>query len=175
MRGVRSTGGLRREIQGGWSYGKQICPGRGRPAAILRGRQRTRDDGPGARLRFIGNSVEVHHRGAGGVWTIQDHSHQQQGAGDSGRTGSEEDYTVQNFAIDLHNAVSALGLSDFILVGHSMGGATVTQFALSHQDMLRGLVLLNPAPLAGRALADNWEEELRATFVEGGLTRGDMR
>ena len=96
------------------------------------------------------------------------------GAGDSDRTSSEEDYTVQNFAKDLYNAVSALGMSDFILVGHSMGGATVTQFALNHQDMLRGLVLLNSAPLAGRALADNWEEELRASFAEGGLPRGDM-
>ncbi len=96
------------------------------------------------------------------------------GAGDSDRTSSEDDYTVQNFANDLYNAVSALGLGDFILVGHSMGGATVTQFALDHQDMLRGLVLLNSAPLAGRVLADNWEEELRKSFAEGGLTRGDM-
>ena len=96
------------------------------------------------------------------------------GAGDSDRTGSEDDYTVQSFAADLHNAVTALDLSDFILVGHSMGGATVTQFAMNHQDMLRGLVLLNSAPLAGRVLADNWEEELRASFAEGGLTRGDM-
>ena len=86
----------------------------------------------------------------------------------------EDDYTVQNFANDLYNAVSALGLNDFILVGHSMGGATVTQFAVNHQDMLRSLVLLNSAPLAGRVLADNWEEELRASFAAGGLTRGDM-
>ena len=62
------------------------------------------------------------------------------GAGDSDRTSSEEDYTVQNFAKDLYNAVSALGMSDFILVGHSMGGATVTQFALNHQDMLLSLI-----------------------------------
>ncbi len=96
------------------------------------------------------------------------------GAGGSDHTGSEEDYTVQNFASDLYNAVSELGLSDFILVGHSMGGATVTQFAVNHQDMLRELALLNSAPLAGRALADNWEGELRASFAEGGLTRGDM-
>ena len=40
-------------------------------------------------------------------------------------------------AEDLYNAVSELGLSDFILMGHSMGGATVTQFSMAHQDMLR--------------------------------------
>ena len=96
------------------------------------------------------------------------------GAGDSGRADSEDGYTVQSFAVDLHNAVSALGLDDFLLVGHSMGGATVTQFALAHQDMLRGLVLLNSAPLNGRILGDDWEDTLRASFAEGGLTQGDM-
>ena len=96
------------------------------------------------------------------------------GAGDSDRGGSEDDYTVQSFAADLHNAVSALGLRDFVLVGHSMGGATVTQFALEHQERLRALVLLNSAPLAGRTLPDGWEADLRASFAAGGLTRGDM-
>ncbi len=96
------------------------------------------------------------------------------GAGDSGRADSEDGYTVQSFAADLHNAVSALGLDDFLLVGHSMGGATVTQFSLAHQDLLRGLVLLNSAPLSGRVLADGWEETLRASFAAGGLTQGDM-
>ena len=94
------------------------------------------------------------------------------GAGDSDRTGSEDDYTVQNFASDLHNAVSALGLSDFILVGHSMGGATVTQFALNHQDMLRGLVLLNSAPLAragaGRQLGGGTAGVLRRGRADPG-------
>ena len=96
------------------------------------------------------------------------------GAGESDRADTEDGYTVQSFAVDLHHAVTALGLDDFILVGHSMGGATVTQFSLAHQDMLRALALLNSAPLNGRTLADNWEEELRASFAQGGLTQGDM-
>ena len=96
------------------------------------------------------------------------------GAGGSDRSDSEDDYTLQSFANDLYNAVTALGLDDFILVGHSMGGATVTQFSLGHQELLRALVLLNSAPLNGRALPDDWEETLRASFVEGGLTQGDM-
>ena len=96
------------------------------------------------------------------------------GAGDSERSSTEDDYTVESFAVDLHNAVSALRLDDFILVGHSMGGATVTQFSLAHQDMLRALVLLNSAPLNGRILPENWDDELRKSFAEGGLTQGDM-
>jgi 2-hydroxy-6-oxonona-2,4-dienedioate hydrolase/4,5:9,10-diseco-3-hydroxy-5,9,17-trioxoandrosta-1(10),2-diene-4-oate hydrolase len=96
------------------------------------------------------------------------------GAGDSDRAAGEDGYTVESFADDLYNAVTALGLSGFNLVGHSMGGATVTQFALAHQDLLKSLVLLNSAPLAGRTLAVNWEEDLRESFAGGGLTQGDM-
>lgn len=96
------------------------------------------------------------------------------GAGDSDHGGAEDAYTVPAFAADLHHAVSAMGLRDFILVGHSMGGATVTQYALEHQETLRALVLLNSAPLAGRTLPGDWEADLRASFAAGGLTRDDM-
>ena len=96
------------------------------------------------------------------------------GAGDSDRTELESDYSVESFAVDLYNAVSALELSGFTLVGHSMGGATVTQFALAHQDLLKGLVLLNSAPLNGRPLAPDWEEQLRESVASGGATGGDM-
>jgi len=46
------------------------------------------------------------------------------GARDSGRSPSEDAYTVETFAADLFNVVDALGLDGFTLVGHSMGGAT---------------------------------------------------
>ena len=96
------------------------------------------------------------------------------GAGDSDRTALESDYSVESFAVDLQNAVEALELSRFTLVGHSMGGATVTQFALAHQDLLKGLVLLNSAPLNGRSLAPDWEEQLRELVASGATTGGDM-
>jgi len=96
------------------------------------------------------------------------------GAGDSSRSTSEIAYTVETFAGDLFNAVQMLGLRNFTLVGHSMGGATVTQFALEHQDVLKALVLVNSTPLDGRPLADNWEDVLRNSIANGGLTQGDM-
>ena len=96
------------------------------------------------------------------------------GAGDSDRTELESDYSVESFAVDLYNAVRALELSGFTLVGHSMGGATVTQFSLAHQDLLKGLVLLNSAPLNGRSLAPDWEERLRESVACGDATGGDM-
>lgn len=75
------------------------------------------------------------------------------GAADSDRTPGEDSYTFETFAADLWAAVQCLGLRDFTLVGHSMGGLTVTQFALAHQDVLTRLVLVDPASLDGRTRA----------------------
>jgi non-heme chloroperoxidase len=86
------------------------------------------------------------------------------GAGDSDHTGQPADFTVEGFAGDLAAAVQALGLSRFALVGHSMGGATVAQFALDHPEALQALVLLDPAPLIGRGLEPNWEERVRERY-----------
>jgi len=91
------------------------------------------------------------------------------GAGNSDRASAdgpfkEDDYSVETFAKDLFNATEALGLEGYTLVGHSMGGATVAQYALEHQDRIKGLVLMNPAPLNGRSLKDGWEEELRESL-----------
>ena len=101
------------------------------------------------------------------------------GAGDSARGSAdgpfrEEAYTVETFAQDLHNAVEAMGLNGFNLVGHSMGGATVAQYALAHQARLKSLILLNSAPLKGRDLAEGWDEPIREQFRTGALPGGDM-
>ena len=101
------------------------------------------------------------------------------GAGQSDRSSAdvpfkEDDYSVETFADDLFNAVSALKLDGFTLVGHSMGGATVTHFALEHQDLLKGLVLMNPTPLNGRLLKYGWESEMRETLDRSGPPEGDM-
>lgn len=89
------------------------------------------------------------------------------GAGDSDRTASEAACSVESFARDLYAAVQTLSLNDFTLAGHSMGGATVTQFALDHPECLKALVLLDPAPLSGRSLPDNWETQVREDFAAG--------
>ena len=101
------------------------------------------------------------------------------GAGNSDRASAdgpfkEDDYSVETFAKDLFNATEALGLEGYTLVGHSMGGATVAQYALEHQDRMKGLVLMNPAPLNGRSLKDGWEEELRESLKSPEPPAGDM-
>ena len=101
------------------------------------------------------------------------------GAGGSGCASSEgpfeeEDYSVETFANDLYNVTKTLKLDGFTLVEYSMGGATVTQFALDHQSLIKGLVLMNPAPLFGRELKDGWEEELRESLKSPETPAGDM-
>ena len=102
------------------------------------------------------------------------------GAGNSDRSHSdgtpfkERDYSVETFAEDLFNVAEALNLDGFTLVGHSMGGATVTQFALDHQDLIKGLVLLNSTPLNGRTLKNGWEDELKENLLSPKPPAGDM-
>jgi pimeloyl-ACP methyl ester carboxylesterase len=101
------------------------------------------------------------------------------GAGESDRSSAEgpfkeEDYSVETFANDLYKVTEALGLDGFTLVGHSMGGATVAQYALDHQSRIKGLVLMNPTPLDGRDLKDGWEKELRDSLKSPEPPAGDM-
>jgi pimeloyl-ACP methyl ester carboxylesterase len=101
------------------------------------------------------------------------------GAGESDLSSAEgpfkeEDYSVETFANDLYKVTEALGLDGFTLVGHSMGGATVAQYALDHQSRIKGLVLMNPTPLDGRDLKDGWEKELRDSLKSPEPPAGDM-
>ncbi len=76
------------------------------------------------------------------------------GAGASDAPPAESDFTVQKFAQDAHELVAQLGLRDITLVGHSMGGATVAQLAVDHPELLKDLVLLDPASPNGREMPD---------------------
>ena len=77
------------------------------------------------------------------------------GAGGSEAPPREEDFSVQIFASDAFELVNALGWRDFTLVGHSLGGATVAQFAVDHPGLLKGLVLLDPSDPDGAQLPDD--------------------
>lgn len=74
------------------------------------------------------------------------------GAGESGKP--ETGYFIETYARDIADLTAALSVPPFVLIGHSMGGAVAAQFAVEHQDLLRGLILLAPAPLNGLAPPD---------------------
>lgn len=73
------------------------------------------------------------------------------GAGQTDAPASEDAYGCKPFADDLYELVTQLGLRDFVLIGHSMGGATAMQFAVDHPELLRALVLVDPADPDGIA------------------------
>ena len=74
------------------------------------------------------------------------------GAGASQAPALESDFTIQKFAADLFELVERLNLDRFTLVGHSMGGATVAQFAVNHPTIVNALVLLDPASPNGTSM-----------------------
>jgi len=74
------------------------------------------------------------------------------GAGESDRPG--HGYNLPQFAADVDAATRALGLETFTLVGHSMGGGTAMQFAVSYAERLRKLVLVAPVSSGGIRTVD---------------------
>jgi pimeloyl-ACP methyl ester carboxylesterase len=59
--------------------------------------------------------------------------------------------SAADYARALESFVDALGLSRFVLVGHSLGALMAGAFAASHPARLQGLVLLSPAGGYGTA------------------------
>jgi pimeloyl-ACP methyl ester carboxylesterase len=76
------------------------------------------------------------------------------GAGASDAPPREDDYGVEIFAADAHEAIAQLAPGRFTLVGHSLGGPTAACFAVQWPHLLKGLVLLDPADPDGREMAD---------------------
>jgi 3-oxoadipate enol-lactonase len=58
--------------------------------------------------------------------------------------GAQGDCTFVQMAEDIRVLAQELALGSFVYVGLSMGGGVGLQLALSHPDLLRGLVLLSP-------------------------------
>lgn len=64
------------------------------------------------------------------------------GHGDS-EWAPSADYTYQRHAADIAEAVEALGLEDFVLVGHSMGGMVSLAYASTYTGRLGKLVIVD--------------------------------
>jgi pimeloyl-ACP methyl ester carboxylesterase len=66
------------------------------------------------------------------------------GWGESSKAST--DYRLETLANDVIAVVERLGLTDFFLLGHSMGGKVAQLVAARHPEGLRGLILFGPAP-----------------------------
>ena len=69
------------------------------------------------------------------------------GAGGSDRSGQEADYHPESYAKQLADAVDALALSKFMLVGHSLGTIVASYYVRDHADRLEGLVQMAGPPV----------------------------
>lgn len=65
-----------------------------------------------------------------------------------GRSPHEGGLNYPTFAEDLHEFVVQQDLSNIILVGHSMGGKTVMEYATQYEDTLDKLVVIDIGPKA---------------------------
>ena len=70
------------------------------------------------------------------------------GHGDS-QWALDGDYSLDAHQRDLDGFVEALGLEQFVLVGHSMGGRNGYVFASRHADSVKSLVIVDTGPQMG--------------------------
>ncbi len=66
----------------------------------------------------------------------------QRGHGDS-QWAASFDYTYERYAADLDEFAAKLDLHDFVLIGHSMGGAVALTYAALHPGRLARLVIVD--------------------------------
>jgi pimeloyl-ACP methyl ester carboxylesterase len=66
------------------------------------------------------------------------------GAAGNGTTSADSTLDVGVFVEDLERLRHHLGVSDFLLAGHSHGGLVVLHYALRHPDRVNQLLLLSP-------------------------------
>jgi len=74
-------------------------------------------------------------------------------------------YVTSQYVADLEQLVEVLGLRRFVLLGHSMGGATALVYASHHHARLAGLVIedMGPGASTSSAGSDRIRRELAAT------------
>lgn len=73
------------------------------------------------------------------------YSFSQRGRGDSDWAPGG-DYTGAAFLADLEGAIDGLGLDNFVLMGHSMGGRNSMLYAGTHPEKVRKLILVDIGP-----------------------------
>lgn len=78
----------------------------------------------------------------------------QRGHGDSDWAG-DGDYTREAFAEDVEAVREALGLEQFVLMGHSMGGLNAVEYASRHPDRVSAVVLVDVGPEAAKEGVEN--------------------
>jgi pimeloyl-ACP methyl ester carboxylesterase len=88
------------------------------------------------------------------------------GHGLSGRPDSEDEYALEVMARDVYELLRALGVSECVLVGHSMGGMVSQLLVLEHPEIVRALVLVDTAAEVPKGLLYDERRKQRQRLVE---------
>lgn len=75
-----------------------------------------------------------------------------------------EEYFIGSYISDLEQFADTLGLTRFVLVGHSMGGATALVYAARHPELVRLLVVEDVGP--GSSAATMGAERVKRELAE---------
>ena len=78
----------------------------------------------------------------------------------------QQAYTPAGYADDVAWVIGQLGLDRPVVVGHSMGGAIALQLAADHPEVLRAVVLDDPAPVTDNRAGFS---QLLASFERHGI------
>ncbi len=79
-----------------------------------------------------------------------------------------ENFAVKDSAADVSDLISTLGIENFVLTGHSMGGKIALAYAAGKPENLQSLILLAPSPPTPEPMP----ERERTSLLE---TRGSRR
>jgi pimeloyl-ACP methyl ester carboxylesterase len=100
-----------------------------------------------ARLAPRFRTVAIDHRG----W----------GRSDAPETG----YSLTDLAQDANGVIEALGLTHYVLIGHSMGGKMAQLMASSRPTGLAGLILVAPAPPSPMIMPAQAREKMAGAYA----------
>jgi pimeloyl-ACP methyl ester carboxylesterase len=118
----------------GLNIAYQDCGHAGRPLVLVHGFTGNRHDFRDHydALCELGRTVAYDHRGHG----------------DSANAGAADAYSFARLVADLKSFVDSLGLDEFDLLGHSMGGMVALRYVLAHPSDVGSLVLMNTSARA---------------------------
>ena len=84
------------------------------------------------------------------------------GWGDS--PAPDEGYSVADTGRDVENTLQTLGVGEYVLVGHSMGGKVAQWMAAQSAPGLTRLLLAAPSPLSPEPMSDTSRRDLREAW-----------
>jgi len=93
---------------------------------------------------------------------------------DHGKSSHTDEFNYQLLADDLATFMESQWIHEARLIGHSMGGKTVMQFAEDHTDMVEQMVVVDIAPVAYEPGHNTIFEALLAVNIDKVESRGEV-